>query len=905
MPVELQELTVRANPSPPGPFHLELAGIDPAALRVRAFRGVEAMSRVYSYVVDLRTDESLVLGAELLGERASLRVPGGGYEKTVRGIVTRVRALGASAHTGRRYELRISPRVWLLSQRHGTRIFQDKTVPEIVAEIFAERQIASEDRLTRRYPRRTYCVQYDETDLAFVERLLAEEGIFYFFTHDEEAELIILGDDSAVYVIAPGEWIQLRGQGLQSTDDHIVTFTSSCTIRPGTATIREFDFTRPALRLTASVDVGADRPGIDQRPLEVFDHYDDLECADVSKEAAQLHLDAHRRRALTFRGTGPTRRITPGAHFRLDWPDASDLGDDFVVVSCKHTGQASAVDAGGETGAPVHECTFSAVPADVRYRPKRPKRRAQQTLETATVVGPKDDEIHVDALGRIKVQFHWDRHGADDERSSCWIRVMQPWAGTGWGVQLIPRVGMEVVVQFVTGDTDKPVVLGALYNTEHPLPFPLPESRTKSGVVTKSTPRSAGYNELSFDDAAGHERVHLRAEKDLDEHVKGARTARIGGADTTSVGGNMTLNVARHAFASAQKSMTLSAFESLQISGEDCNVDAEKSLGLVAKEGALRLEAGLDAILDARNIAVEARQALSVAATTALHVRTAGRLDLLASELAVVAPFTTITAPNLEVRGSVTIQGTELVIQMGSSTLKMNDDGVEIVAKTVKLLGEDSVSLQGSSSTLGLDGDVEAIGKTTALYGSSAELELGKNATLKGSAISLLSSGGKAGSEPTSESSSPSEPPALELSVYVGMDAAEQREGALVVRDGAGEELERRPGSAAARAAGGSLVYSLDPAAFEGMIEVTYEIAGRVLHVLGPANAAELRDDLVAKQLDRSDAQKGHRPLARPGRTMTIAVDPGSETDRLFAGAQAPNEPDDGEMADEADEEAR
>ncbi len=907
MPVELEELTARATRSAPGPFHLELGAIDPSALRVSGFRGTEAMSRVFAYIVDLRTDESMVLGPELLGERAHLRVPGAGHDKIVRGIVTRIRSLGAGTHAGRRYEVRISPRAWLLSQRRGTRIFQDKTVPEIVAEIFAQRRVDSDDRLTRRYPRRTYCVQYDETDLAFVERLLAEEGIFTFFTHDDESERIVLGDDAAAYASAPGDWIPLRPDELQSTEDHIATFTSSCTIRPGTATIREFDFTRPALRLTAAVDVGGGRPGIDERPLEIFDHYDDLESADVSKEAAAMHLDAHRRRALSFRGTGPSRRVAAGVRFRLDWPEASDLGDDFVVVSCKHSGRAPATHDGEARSAPVHECSFVAVPGTVRYRPKRPKRRAQQTLETATVVGPKDDEIHVDALGRIKVQFHWDRHGADDERSSCWIRVMQPWAGTGWGVQVIPRVGMEVVVQFVTGDTDKPIVLGALYNTEHPLPFPLPESRTKSGVVTKSTPRSAGYNELSFDDAAGHERVFLRAERDLCEHVQGARTARVGGADTTTVGGNMTLNVGRHALASAQKSMTLSAFESLQISGDACDVDAEQSLGLTARNGALRIEAGLDATLDARDISIDAREAMSVSATSALHVRTAGRLDLLAAELSLVAPVTTVTAPKLEVRGSsVTVQGTELVFQMGSSTLKMNDDGVEIVAKKITLTGEDAVSLKGSSSTIALDGDVEAIGKTTTLYGSSAELELGKKATLKGASVALASSGGKSGSELTSKSDSTAPPPALELSVYVGMDAAERRDGALVIRDGDGKELDRRAGSTAARAAGGSLVYSLDPAAFEGMIEVSFEIGGRVIHVLGPANAAELRDDLVAKELHRSDVQKGHRPLSRPGRSTTVAIDPAPEPNRWLARAAAQSEDEDGGDGEEAaDEEAR
>ncbi|MFO0552115.1 MAG: type VI secretion system tip protein TssI/VgrG [Polyangiaceae bacterium] len=839
------------------PFSLELESHGASASRVITVRGSEALSRLYSYVVEVWVDDAVSFDETTLGAAARLRATGVTSDKVVNGIVTRVRARGPTQNGGLVFELRIAPRAWLLTQRRGTRVFQEKTVPEIVSELLSARGVNTLDRLGRRYPKRTYCVQYDETELGFVERLLAEEGIFYFFLHDQaEGEVLVLGDDAGAYEPVPDAYIPVRAHDLQAPEDCLTSLSPSLVIRPGTATIREFDFSRPSLRLTASANAGARPRRVDERELEVFAHYDDLEGADVSREAAAMHLDAYRRDATTYKGSGPSRRVFAGARFRTD---AALPHDEFAIAACKISARAPLA---GETRGATYDCTFRAVPSATVYRPKRPERRAQQTLETATVVGPKEDEVHVDELGRIKVRFHWDREGNDDDTRSCWVRVMQPWAGTGWGFQFLPRVGMEVVVQFMTGDTDKPVVLGALYNTEHPLPFSLPRARSKSGIRTRSTPRSAAYNELSFDDEAGKESIELHAARDLREHVVGARSAEIGASDSARVGGNKTVSVAKHLFMSAEESCTLSALGSLGLNGQDCQLDAEGNVSVTAERGALSLVAGGDASLDARDVDVRAAGDASLAAERALSVR-AGNVEVAATEVAVAARAMRLRAAALELLANVSISGDELSIKMGRSTLKLSDEGVEIEAAKITLRASDSIEAAGGAASLVLDDDLEGIGGSATLLSSAAKLELGSTAKLEASSIALSSGGGASASDASLSNEEAAPPPKLELSVYVGAKAADERAGELVIRDAAGEELARRAGSTASRAVGGSLVFEVDPAELEGTIQVVYRLDDRELHVLGPANAALLRDQLAAKDLHRADRQRGHRPPTR------------------------------------------
>jgi type VI secretion system secreted protein VgrG len=223
-------------------------------------------------------------------------------------------------------------------------------------------------------------------------------------------------------------------------------------------------------------------------------------------------------------GEGGCSDLSPGHRFALHDHPAAQLDGTYVVTRVEHRGQTHP-----EAGRAfrVYWNEFECAPSEMTYCPPRPKRKSVQVALTATVVGPPGEEIWVDAVGQIKVQFHWDRDGTYDDRSSCWIRVMQPWAGAGWGHQFIPRVGMEVVVVFEGGDTDKPLVLGSLYNGTHPMPFKLPEDKTRSGIRTESSRGGGGFNELSFEDAQAREQIYVHAQRDLDEVVRRNHTLLV------------------------------------------------------------------------------------------------------------------------------------------------------------------------------------------------------------------------------------------------------------------------------------------------------------------------------------------------------------------------------------------
>ena len=306
--------------------------------------------------------------------------------------------------------------------------------------------------------------------------------------------------------------------------------------------MKNFDFRRPDTGLS-SVDAASPRLRFDEGVLEVYEYDFAAEDDAAVTGAAARRLEQLRVRKLVSFGRSRCRRLVPGRRFSLDGHPDDALNGEHVVVKLTHEGRQPEATFGLAGGAPVevYKNSFECLPAEVPARPPRRARRMQQVLETATVVGPAGEEIHTDEHGRIKVAFHWDRRGPQGDHSSCWIRCMQTWAGASWGFQFVPRVGMEVLVTFMGGDVDQPMVIGCAYNGTHPPPFPLPASKTKSGIRTRSTPGgqggSEGSNELSFEDAAGKEQIYVHAERDLEEVVENDHRRLVRGDEEILVQG--------------------------------------------------------------------------------------------------------------------------------------------------------------------------------------------------------------------------------------------------------------------------------------------------------------------------------------------------------------------------------
>ncbi|MFT3767297.1 MAG: type VI secretion system tip protein TssI/VgrG [Minicystis sp.] len=532
-------------------FEIHAGAFGPEDLAVVSFTGTESLSKPYRFDVLVAVRAAGPSPEEILGARARLVMHGVPESRVVAGVLARV---GPEAAQGPQeehyYALRLVSSLWLLGRKKTSRVFQNLTTPEIVSAVLRSSGIEHDLKLARSYPKREYCLQYQESDLHFVNRLLAEAGIFYFFRQPpagraEDGEIVVLADQPAHYeAIAGGNGLSCRDAGDLATTEHVRVFSARHEVRTAAVTLKGFDFKRPAFDLSADVEAPSG-PGV--RPdLGAYDHDEDLVEGNIDEGATRTRLEQLRAAARVGSGSSVCRRLMPGAAFDLEDHPIHDLNRRWAVTAIEHRGQ----EASGRHGHPLaadrttYENDFRVVPADVPSRPKRPRRRAQQVLETATVVGPPGEEIHTDEHGRVKVQFHWDREGRRDDRSSCWIRTMQPWAGSAWGAQFIPRVGMEVVVSFLAGDVDRPMVLGAVYNGVNPPPFPLPANKTQSGIRTQSTPGGGGSNELRFEDAAGREQVYLHAERNLDEVVENDHTSTVRGLEVITVDKSRMVEVA-------------------------------------------------------------------------------------------------------------------------------------------------------------------------------------------------------------------------------------------------------------------------------------------------------------------------------------------------------------------------
>ena len=556
-------------------------------VRVVGLAGQEAISRPYHFDVHLLADADEGFARRILLTPMSL-VLGHGDDagRVVHGVVTACEATGRRAGGAPAFLVRMEPRLALLRHRRTSRIFQDMTAREIVEEVLALSRVPNRWQLLRDLPRRVYCAQYDETDHDFVARLCASEGIFFLFDQPGDAdtgaaETLVLCDCVEGYAPIEGR-PELRfrpldeaGSSLTAEEDHVHAFGLRHAARPRRVLLRSFDFERPPIpqrdaesldRATAPDDLDSMRAFVDGGAT-IYEHAHAREQALLSPIPAKLALDAEAADAALAEAESGCRRLAPGRRFRLVDHVVPELDGEYAVVSCSHEATSPQ---GARDGQPIYRNRFTAVPASVPFRPPRPRRTVRQTLETATVVGPRGQEIHTDELGRVKVQFHWDLQGKRTDRSSCWLRVVQPWAGSGYGTHFLPRVGMEVLVGYIDGDADRPVVMGCLHNGLNATPHSLPQDFERSGIKTWTTPDGKGGHELLFDDRAGAELVSLRSARTMDlsaaenmavraegnlrvvsgasrqDEVLGEASTTIRGDETRTIGGSRRASVAEH-----------------------------------------------------------------------------------------------------------------------------------------------------------------------------------------------------------------------------------------------------------------------------------------------------------------------------------------------------------------------
>ncbi|WP_459618836.1 type VI secretion system Vgr family protein [Bordetella sp. 2513F-2] len=530
--------------------------LPPEMLRFARMHGREGLSMLYEFEVDLLSPTPALELRALLGKPVTLEIETGGAPRYLGGHAVRCVLVGREGDTSRLYRYRVTLRPWLwyLTQTSDSKIFQQLSVVDVIRQVLADYPFPVDYRLTGSYRQWEYCVQYQETDFDFVSRLMEHEGIYYWFRHDADGHTLVLSDDVAQHDPCPeAERLPYYGPDRVTVpqDEHVYSWQVAEQITPdGFATV-DYDFRKPA----ASLDAQARNPGAyPHGELEMYEWLGGYTEPEHGEQYSRLRLEALQAQRESVLGACNARGFAPGYLFTLrNHPRASE-NREYLISEVRYHIAESGYASGAEDA--VFEADFRVLPSNVPFRPQRvtpvPRTHGPQT---ARVVGQPGEEIWTDKYGRVKVQFHWDRYGQRNENSSCWVRVSSPWAGGGFGGIQLPRVGDEVIVDFIGGHPDRPIIIGRVYNGGNMPPWELPGNATQSGFLSRSkdgNPNTA--NALMFEDKSGCEHILLHAERDLTTEVEanelhmvdGNRVTTIAGSDTLTVGGTRTTTVAGH-----------------------------------------------------------------------------------------------------------------------------------------------------------------------------------------------------------------------------------------------------------------------------------------------------------------------------------------------------------------------
>lgn len=539
-------------------------------LQVFKFKGCEAISSSYAFDVELISERKNMDLQHLLNKPVFLAFNKQG--NGVHGLVYRV-VQGDSGKRLTHYKIQLVPRLAYLEHRTNQRIFQQVSVPQIITLILKEHGILSDTyrfQLSAHYSPRDYCVQYHESDLHFIERLCHEEGLHYHFQHSDSGHRLVFGDDQTVFPRLDRPTVYKHGGSMVCDEPVIQQFGLRLETRTNRVTRRDYDFKKSSFLLESVC-----RPGIDElRPdLEVYDYPGGFTQEERGKLLSRRALERHRADYRQAEGKSDQPELATGHFLTLSEHPRQEWNDLWLLTEVQHEGKqpqvleegiTSDTDAQKDCFHQGYRNTFVATPWDAIFRSQRAYQKPRMSgSQTAIVTGPEGEDIHCDAYGRVKVRFFWDRAGHFDDGSSCWLRVASSWAGNGYGGVTIPRVGMEVLVSFIEGDPDKPLISGCLTNSANPLPYPLPAHKSRTVFRSRSSPDGKGFNELHLEDRAGQELIYLRAQRDMEQKIENDSRLEVGNERRETIKGN-SITVLQ-----AEEHRTTAADRTIQVDGND------------------------------------------------------------------------------------------------------------------------------------------------------------------------------------------------------------------------------------------------------------------------------------------------------------------------------------------------
>lgn len=510
--------------------------------------GSERLGRLYEFSLELLSKNNEINFEDIIGQSITVTVKlPDGSQRYFNGLVSQFTQAGTQGNFVL-YKAVVRPWLWFLTRTADCRIFQEMKVPDIIKQVFRDLGFTDfEDRLSGSYKTWTYCVQYRETDFNFVSRLMEHEGIYYYFKHQDGKHILVLSDAVSAHQAFPGyEEIPYYPPQEQAhrERDHVDDWLITKEAQSGVVALNDYDFEKPKSSLLTSSSIIQSHTIAD---YEVYDYPGAYVQHGDGDNYAQLRIQAHQSQYATARGTATARGLGTGNLFKLTNFTREDQNKEYLIESSKYHIASEGYETDGSTaGEETFNCKFTAVDSQTHYRAAQitPKSMVKGP-QTAVVVGPSGEEIYTDKYGRVKVQFHWDRYGKMDENSSCWVRVSQVWAGKKWGAIHIPRIGQEVIVDFLEGDPDQPIITGRVYNADNMPPYGLPANKTQSGVKSRSSKggTDANFNEIRFEDLKGQEQVYIHAEKNQDNVVENDETTEVGRDRTEHVGHDETITI--------------------------------------------------------------------------------------------------------------------------------------------------------------------------------------------------------------------------------------------------------------------------------------------------------------------------------------------------------------------------
>ncbi|MBT9299962.1 type VI secretion system Vgr family protein [Pseudomonas sp. TAE6080] len=569
--------------------------LGPDVLLLNEMGGGEELGRLFYYDLQLNSLDANIDLNQLLGKPMSvgLQLADGG-ERHFHGIVARC-SQNIDQGQFASYQVTLRPWLWLLSRTSDCRIFQNLSIPQIIKQVFRDLGFSDfEDALSRPYREWEYCVQYRETSFDFVSRLMEQEGIYYFFRHEQDRHVLVLADAYGAHSTVPGYTsVPYYPKDEQQRErDHMHNWHLAQQVQSGSLELNDYDFQRPS----ASIDVRSAMP----RPhtagdYPLYDYPGTYVKSEDGEHYARTRIEALQTLHEQVEFSGNARGLGAGHLFSLTGFSRRDQNREYLILIAHYHITQERLESGGGGASAQFDSSLTCIDAQQSFRPlANTHRPIVKGPQTALVVGPKGEEIWTDQYGRVKVHFYWDRHDQSNENSSCWIRVSQSWAGKNWGSMQIPRIGQEVIVSFLEGDPDRPIITGRVYNAEQTVPYDLPENATQSGMKSRSSKGGspANFNEIRMEDKKGLEQLYIHAERNQDIVVEVDESHSVGHDRNKSIGHDETVTIGNNRLRIVKQEDILSVGQKKTDSiSQSYVIEVGENLRLVCGESILELNA--------------------------------------------------------------------------------------------------------------------------------------------------------------------------------------------------------------------------------------------------------------------------------------------------------------------------